>query len=317
MLQNISNVLSNVPSDARTAILRFQSSGIPARAKLYIFEDDQAPRILHGPHGLVSINIATGRQIFLETLDRSGWDFKCVGYRYSWGTQLTERLTHAWNISACRSGMGLPILGFLVGGTIPALYWKFAGGPKGEFLAFVYNVAPMLAVIVSVVTLIVSLRHNRFSMGVDILSRLNKEFDSTDMKGARTRAARALQDIETREDSDVNKILDFFENLALLERRGAIDIELIWHSFYYWLTCYFDTTSRYRADARREDPTQWEDIERLARRIQAEQQKHAIKISRNPLREMVNSSDAQLSFLNEEMHLVPPNRRRKVRRRSC
>lgn len=76
----------------------------------------------------------------------------------------------------------------------------------------------------------------RVSLGVDVILRLEKQFDENDMCEKRRRAARALQSGTSVED--VEPVLDFFETVGLLLRRRVVDKEVVWNSFAYWVLRY-------------------------------------------------------------------------------
>src|SRR2546422_707732 len=65
-------------------------------------------------------------------------------------------------------------------------------------------------------------RETRFAMGVGTLQNLEREFNEPRLRRARRDAARALLQSQG-ETADVDQVLDFFETLAFLVRRGALD----------------------------------------------------------------------------------------------
>ncbi len=73
------------------------------------------------------------------------------------------------------------------------------------------------------------------------------------------------------------EVLDFYEHLALLEKRGHLDLYDIWHTFYEWLLPTYtdllpimeDDTSRWR--------THYTDLRRLMARLNALQRKKAAR----------------------------------------
>ncbi len=122
------------------------------------------------------------------------------------------------------------------------------------------------------------LKHSRFSLGVDLLLRLEATFDGPEMKAARSQAAKALKC--GTETADLEPVLDFFETVGALVRRRALDPELAWSSFSYWVTCYA-AIARDRIQARRSlesDHTYYEEFEFLAKRFtQVEIKKRHLK----------------------------------------
>lgn len=116
-------------------------------------------------------------------------------------------------------------------------------------------------------------RQNTISLATDMLMKLTNEFDGERMQTARSRAAKFLGRASEKTNSSVDSVLDFFEQVALLERRGAIDIEFVWHAFYNWLFHYYHLTQNYRAAASADDSTVWADLNKLYERMLEEQGK--------------------------------------------
>lgn len=107
-------------------------------------------------------------------------------------------------------------------------------------------------------------RRSRFRSGVEILLRFNDQFDSEKTRMLRKTAATAIKQSRTPQTNtnmkDTDDILDFFETVALLVRRKAIDEVFVWHSFYYWLHRYYLLCQNYIDDSRKKDKARWEDL---------------------------------------------------------
>ena len=115
-------------------------------------------------------------------------------------------------------------------------------------------------------------QQNKITLGADMLFKLTETFDSPRMHETRYCASHYLQSTELKKsglnsNSHVNAVLDFFEQVALLERRGAIQTEFVWHAFYEWIFNYYHLTKNYRAEVRKSDPTVWADLEMLYARV--------------------------------------------------
>jgi hypothetical protein len=93
-------------------------------------------------------------------------------------------------------------------------------------------------------------QQSKIMLGVEVLMKLNDDFDGQRIRVKRARAAKALKEHTGDGYSDINSVLDFFEGVALFERRGVI-------------------TKSYRDDARKADSTTWEDIDGLYERVSA------------------------------------------------
>lgn len=104
-------------------------------------------------------------------------------------------------------------------------------------------------------------KQNRISLATDMLMKLTDDFEGRRMHRARGMASEFLLNKSDQSNASVDAVLDFFEQVALLEKRGAIDIEFVWHAFYYWLFHYYYLTQHYRAAARSDDPTVWSDLQ--------------------------------------------------------
>ncbi len=77
-----------------------------------------------------------------------------------------------------------------------------------------------VAALAAAIAVFFQLRFARFSMGVNLLVKLEGDFESPDFRKRRQAAAQA---IGTRDLSDVEDVLDFFETVGLLTRRRALD----------------------------------------------------------------------------------------------
>jgi hypothetical protein len=144
-------------------------------------------------------------------------------------------------------------------------------------------------------------QQSKITLGADMLFKLTETFDSSRMHEARYRASRYLQSAGRKDsgldsNSHVNTVLDFFEQVALLERRGAIQTEFVWHAFYEWIFNYYHLTKNYRAEVRKSDPTVWADLEMLYARILARQGTDAATFP---------THNELLAFVSEEQSLRP------------
>ena len=65
----------------------------------------------------------------------------------------------------------------------------------------------------------------RFVLGVDLLFKMDERFNSKATKRTRVEAARALLDrwkpLSTENSGNIDTVLDFFETLGLMTRRGV------------------------------------------------------------------------------------------------
>ncbi len=54
--------------------------------------------------------------------------------------------------------------------------------------------------------------------------------------------------------------LDFFETMALLLRRGALDREIVCHTFFYWIDHYYQAAKPAIDQRQLADPLVWKDL---------------------------------------------------------
>jgi len=112
-------------------------------------------------------------------------------------------------------------------------------------------------------------QQSKIALAVQVLMKLEDDFDSPRMRAKRARAAKALQNRPHEGTADIDAILDFFEGVALYERSGVIETEFVWHGFYMWFSYYYHLTNRYRTEVRQDDSKTWADIESMYQRLSA------------------------------------------------
>ena len=100
---------------------------------------------------------------------------------------------------------------------------------------------------------------------VESLWRLEAEWSSEDMAAVRSAAAEALLDGEPTRD--VDDVLDFFDEVAMLLRHGAIDPDLVWYRFYEPIVSYWFASEEYIHQSQRQAPQLWEELTALVPRL--------------------------------------------------
>jgi hypothetical protein len=140
------------------------------------------------------------------------------------------------------------------------------------------------------------LRHFRFAHGVDLIFDLDRQFQTPDLLKARRLSAIALKDHKSTDEID--EVLDFFETLGILVRRNAVDVEIVWSYFSYWVLRYADLTKVHIEEMRKAelDETYWQDFELLVDRLTE------IEIKRRHLKSLPHFLQEQIDkFLAEEI----------------
>jgi len=132
----------------------------------------------------------------------------------------------------------------------------------------------------------------RFNQSVDLLFKLENDFFGAAKRLQRVKASRDLMRGEVLE---AEPILDFFETMALLLRRGALDKEIVEHTFFYWIDRYYEASKHFIAARQQTDPLVWKDLIAMVKALRAYQAKQlAPKLYRSPTQEEV------AAFLAEE-----------------
>jgi hypothetical protein len=138
---------------------------------------------------------------------------------------------------------------------------------------------------------------SRFAVGVETQWKLDDNWNSARMIAARRNAALSL--LAKKPTTDVHDVLDFFESIAALTKKGILDADWVWHNFYYAAANYWSASRDYIGQVRARDSTLWEDLdEDLIPRL--------IKIqARRRRRPPTPPTDAETSeFLSEEKNLI-------------
>ncbi len=133
----------------------------------------------------------------------------------------------------------------------------------------------------------------RFNQSIDLLFRLENDFFGSARKVQRVKAA---GDLLAGSSLEAEPILDFFETMALLLRKGALDKEMVWHTFFYWIDRYYQATEGAIAARQKIDPLVWKDFALFVVQLRNYQKSRAGAIPYHP-----PSPDEITRFLEEEL----------------
>jgi hypothetical protein len=154
--------------------------------------------------------------------------------------------------------------------------------------------AGLIAAMAAVVAIWLEGRRARFSQGLDILLRMNDTFDSNDFKEKRQTVVNLLlkqgegSKLPAQADA-IDDLLNHFEVLGLLLRKRVLDEELVWAHYFVWLHYYFFSLRTYIASVRTWEPTIWDDVDWLHKRLIPLERKHRPKGSDiGPTKETLN-----------------------------
>ena len=150
----------------------------------------------------------------------------------------------------------------------------------------------------AILGLIISLKFSRseskrarFSMGIDLILRLDNYFNRAEFRKIRNKAAKLLLSEGLHEGAEMvplDEVLNFFEMVALLTLRDALNDDVAWNIFFYYMHRY-KLCAEDRIDTqRKKDTTVWEHfIEVYERLKEVEKSKRGL-------------SDKNLSLSNKE-----------------
>jgi hypothetical protein len=144
-----------------------------------------------------------------------------------------------------------------------------------EIIALVIAVMAALGAIAAAVAAAWQAYLLRFSLKVQSLFAVEKRFNEPEYRKSRHFAARQL--LLNRPESDVDDVLDFLDMLGLLVRRGAIDEEMVYHTFFYWVDGYWRAAADVIQRERQKNDRVWEDLPRLYQRLLEIENREGVK----------------------------------------
>ena len=136
-----------------------------------------------------------------------------------------------------------------------------------------YNMVTALMAIVSSLVAIYAVvnegRRSGFSLRMDLLFKINDQFNHPDFTQKRKNAAKFILKLKDKQNyskwssSDLDDILDLFQAVSSLTERGALDKDILWEYYSYWLLNYYEVSKEYIAFIQKEYPQTWESVEWL------------------------------------------------------
>ena len=110
-----------------------------------------------------------------------------------------------------------------------------------DLYSLLTSIATVLGVLVALMAIIIQMRQNRIALGVTLIRDMEKQFDDTEFKRIRLEVAMRLYFRKEAEPLPLSGeiIMDFFDGMGIYQCKGAIDKEITWVMFYYWLGHYW------------------------------------------------------------------------------
>ncbi len=134
----------------------------------------------------------------------------------------------------------------------------------------VFTIASLLIASVAAAAVLYQAWLLRFSIKVQSLLALDQKFSET-YKGTRHLAASEL--INNKPGTNLDDVLDFLDTIGLLVRRGALDEEMVWHTFFYWIFGYWHAAKAHIEREREKNPLVWNYLPDLYNRVLAFEKK--------------------------------------------
>lgn len=154
----------------------------------------------------------------------------------------------------------------------------------------------LVAAIIAAAALLAEGKRSRFSIGVDIILKLDERFNTEELRKIRRVAAKSILDKTYR---DAEEVLDFFEMMGLMVRKGALNEEMVWNLFFYWIHRYRLSANEYIEKERQKDSMVWANLIYLHDRVVAIEK----RISRCSDSDLLLSEQSLKEFLEEESNL--------------
>ncbi|MGH8657126.1 MAG: hypothetical protein ACREV4_01180 [Gammaproteobacteria bacterium] len=115
-----------------------------------------------------------------------------------------------------------------------------------QLLAVISTFTSVAAIAIAVFAVVLQKRQSDLNLHVTILRDFVREFfHDTDLRHLRFAASQyGLQrSIGSKPPGEVFDLFDFFDTLAIYHNKKAIDGEMAWTTFYYWVSHYFHAFS--------------------------------------------------------------------------
>lgn len=134
------------------------------------------------------------------------------------------------------------------------------------------SIVGFVAVIVAVIALVIETRKSRFALETEVILMLTKRMDSGIVRSLRRAAAKKLLKGETP-NFELEEVLGFFGTVAFLVESKAINPDLTFKEFSWWMIRYWLCAEDHVRKARITDPLCWATLERVVKKLADREQK--------------------------------------------
>jgi hypothetical protein len=122
----------------------------------------------------------------------------------------------------------------------------------------------LLTALVAIFVIWIESRRHRFSMGLDLILRLEDQFRTERMYVNRRKASLAFQANHCADAvNEIDEIIDFFEGVGFMVSRGALNEKIVWTFFSSYLFRFWHFAQEYIEQERKRDTTLWSEFIKL------------------------------------------------------
>jgi hypothetical protein len=122
---------------------------------------------------------------------------------------------------------------------------------------------------------------------------LEQRFNSEQMLKARRELAAQL----LRKNQDPwETVMEFFESVGLLLRKGSLDKEMVWATFSFYIIHWWELSKSFIEERRKKDTTYFDDFENLSDEMYAIEMKKRLKTKQ----EVIPTESELMEFLQDE-----------------
>lgn len=125
----------------------------------------------------------------------------------------------------------------------------------------VASISAIIGVFLALVALVIESRRDRFTLQTQVLLGLDERFQSSEIRALRQQAAANLI-AKAPNNYQLSQVLDFLATIAFLYERKAIDQDLAYRNFAYWMVRYWLCSTEFVRTERILDPSGWMTLER-------------------------------------------------------
>jgi hypothetical protein len=123
------------------------------------------------------------------------------------------------------------------------------------------TLAAMAGVIIAVATLSIQTRFTRISLQTDTLLKLDERFQSEDIKQLRRIASKKIL-MKDPQNDELGELLEFLGTICFLAQIKAINPELTYKNYSWWMIRYWLSAKDYIQQTREVDPLSWVTMEK-------------------------------------------------------